>query len=344
MRPTKQLLPLLACILLSSCSSSPPPGIQVPIQVPIDQLGERYQLVGKLGVPMGKPVRVEGVVVEGFRKGYEGGPNLLIQRINGQAVQGDRQIRLAIVHKNWGSEGMAKPVEYATYEMEGYESGYYVGIPHEVELSDWVQTCGFYFHEEFAVYKCRRIQPVVFGPADFPGQKAFLKGTARSEGHVATIQGTGWSIIVDADKPWAKDVEGKLVEAYAKYVPAGGEGRYKLEEGSWTLVRLEDQLGKRVELRGIAVSLNGHWWFRYRGQDLYVDNMDSLPGWNAECHWQPMIIRGVLGKAEMPDLDQITIENHPRKIPYFIVHKPNWEPTDALPPREWPDPQKEDGR
>ena len=84
-----------------------PPVLRVePQNVPVDQLGKAYQLVGKLHMPLGAVIRVEGVVVKGPFKGYEGGPNLRAQRIEGQATQEDIQIPIYPHFTRWVTRGM----------------------------------------------------------------------------------------------------------------------------------------------------------------------------------------------------------------------------------------------
>ena len=128
-------------------------------------------------------------------------------------------------------------------------------------------------------------------------------------------------VIVDGPS-WPADAVGREVQtigtirrdmgsaAKNDFVALGAIGR---------LVRLDDQLNHHVELRGTAWSLNGHWWFDYRGQQIYVDRMDQLPHWNAENHGRPMIVRGTLYRAKRPDLAQITLKTHPDLKDYFVI-------------------------
>ena len=72
-----------------------------PQNIPVEELGKAYQLVGKLHALFGQIVCVEGVVVEGPFKGC-GGPNLRAQRIRGEATQQDIQIQLRPYFTDWG--------------------------------------------------------------------------------------------------------------------------------------------------------------------------------------------------------------------------------------------------
>ena len=302
------------------------------------ELGKRYQLVGKLHVPLGAVVKVEGVVVDGPFKGNEGGPNLRIQRVGGRATQSDIQICVKEYFYEWGAKtlfgevGLPKLENGKTYEMEGYETGGYEGTPGEAyeEANIHLQTTGFYFWEELVVYKAKEIEAVRFQPGDFEGEKALLGGIARSVGNTSYMMGKDWSVIVVTNRAWPSDIEGKEIETLGIYNPSVNPREYTLVDGTWHLVRLQDQLGRKVELRGRARSLNDVWWFHYRGVDLYVENIETLPGWSDDCHWRPMVIRGVLEKARLPSLDQISLKANRDMKEYFIVRKPEWEPLDAL--------------
>jgi len=107
-------------------------------------------------------------------------------------------------------------------------------------------------------------------------------------------------------------------------------GTYRLESGTARLVDLQDQLGSTLALRGIAWSLNGHWWFEYRGIDMYVENMQEMPGWCIDLHGRPIEITGLLEEATLPAIDQISLKSDRESKKYFIVRTPSWRPIDAL--------------
>ena len=89
-------------------------------------------------------------------------------------------------------------------------------------------------------------------------------------------------------------------------------------------------VGQPVALRGTARSINGHWWFDYRGVKLYVEEMERLPGVNSELHAEPVLVTGVLEEAKLPDIDQISTKNKPDLKKYFIVRKPTVKRIEAL--------------
>jgi len=309
-----------------------------PQNIPLGQLGIGFRLVGKLHVPLGEVVTLEGVAVEGPSKGYEGGFNLRVQRIQGRAIQEDIQIVIKPFFYKWGEKadagGNALPnlKAGATYEMEGYATGGYVGVPGEVFKRGAVviQTTGHYFREEFVVTKAKGIKPITFSPGMFTGERALLQGMAESRQGKSFLVGDGWSVEVFGDAPWPKQVEGKQIETWGMYNPDPDRTLFHLLDGEWRLVMLEDQIGRDVKLRGKARSLNGVWWFHYRGLDLYVENIENLPGWTRENHWRPMEIRGRLEKATLPRLDQVSLKTDRDLKEYFIVRDAAWSPLPAL--------------
>lgn len=328
----KHLTPSLICLALSSLSFAADPQ-----SIPLDQLGEKFQLIGKLHVPLGQVVTLEGVVVEGPFIGYEGGFNLRVQKIQGTETQEDIQIVIRPFFRDWGEEVAGEtslPLLKigATYEVEGYSTGGYIGVPSEVFERGAVtfQTPDHYFLERFAVTKAKQTQPVSFSPSMFAGKRALIRGKAVTQGGKALMTGEDWTVIVQKSQPWPEHVEGKTIETYGMYNPDFVRREFALIDGTWHLVRLEDQLGQNVELRGKARSSNGVWWFNYRGVDVYVEDMEKLPGWTRDNHWKPMVIRGVLEKASLPRLDQISRKPDRDLKEYFIVKKASWEPLPAL--------------
>lgn len=304
-----------------------------PVDVPVSKLGDKFRLVGKLGVELGEVVTVQGFVVDGPSKGYEGGPNLRVQRINGKATQQDIQIRLIPYFTDFGKEGvdgkdLPKLKNGTTYEMEGYETGRFVGIPGEAYKKAGIvlQTAGHHFLTYLTVYKVNAIDPIVWSPADFVDREALIEGKAVSRDKRAYIDGDGWKLLTDPVAAWPKEFEGKTVEGLGT-VKKADSGEYKLEKGVTRLVRLEDQLGRSVELRGIAWS--SPWHFVYRGTDLYVEDMEKLPGWKG-MHGKPVVITGTLDEADMPDINWHNRDSNPPKKKYFIVRKAGWKPLDAL--------------
>ena len=308
-----------------------------PTSVPISELGSKYELVGKLHVPFGKVVVLQGVIVDGPFIGYEGGPNLRVQRIDGVATQEDIQIQVLPYFGEFGKkrhDGKELPkLEFGkSYEMEGYESGRYVGVPDEAyrRAGLEIQTSGFYFQQYFDVYRAKQIEPVVFSPADFIGREALLEGKASNEDHRSYIIGNGWKLMVTPKVEWPKEMADKVVEGLGKVKKFERPNEYQLVDAKTRLVSLQDQVGRNVELRGTIWTSNGHCWLEYRGTKLYVENMTKLPGFSYDLHAKPVLIIGKLDEAMMPDIEQITLKEKPDSKKYYIVRDASLKPLDRL--------------
>ncbi|HEX5105067.1 MAG TPA: hypothetical protein VFV87_14710 [Pirellulaceae bacterium] len=299
--------------------------------VPVAALSDRFALIGKLHVPLGKLVTVQGVVVEGPFKGYEGGPNLRVQRIGAKYTQEDIQIPLSDMTQVVPEKRVEIKIG-ETYEFEGYETGGYVGIPSEVWKGGpaWVQTTNHYFRLDFNYVRGKQIDPIRFQPYDFQGRRALFEGVARNREGVAIMDGEKWTVIVDATMPWPERLVGKHVETLGLHNPTKESKVFLLVDGTWRPVSLDDQIGQRVELRGTARSFNDIWWFRFRDTDMYVEDMDQLPGWSNDCWGKPIVIRGVLDKSKLPRLDQISLRSDRGLRDHYIVRKAQWEPLSTL--------------
>ena len=317
-----------------------------PQNFPVGKLGEDFQLIGELHVPLGTVVTVTGVIVKGENKGYEGGMNLRVQRIQGRYYQEGIQVVLKPYFHDWGEDATVGGDSFPklevgkTYEMEGYETGGFMGEPVELfkQGSVVIETPGHYFRTRFIAAKAKLVESITYSPRMFVGQKALVSGTAKSVQGDSAMVHDDWVVVVARGTRWPDDVEGKKIESYGLYNPDAtwkedpkfARKKFDLIDGWWRLVHLEDQVGKKVSLRGMAQSLNDVWWFHYRGTDLYVDGMENLPGWARENHWRPMEIKGKLERAKLPRLDQISLKPDRDLGDYFIVREPSWKPLPAL--------------
>jgi hypothetical protein len=142
-----------------------PVSLNKPGLIPADQLGREYNLIGKAGVPLGKTVVLKGKIIEGFHKGYEDGPNLEIMDVNGVPPKKPLRIVIKPNWPGWNADAnnrtrfdLSKKLVGKFCEMEGYETGEYVGMPdNNVPGLDVAQSTRYYFHEEFVACKFKEI-------------------------------------------------------------------------------------------------------------------------------------------------------------------------------------------
>jgi hypothetical protein len=305
--------------------------------IPISELGKKYQLVGKLHLPLGQTTTIQGFIVEGPSKGTEDGPNIRVKRIDGRSTQEDIQIVVRPFFGKFGQtlyNGTEIPqLEIgAFYELEGYETGGYIGSPKDAynRTKLAIQSGPLYFRQWFDIYKTKKIELIKDTPSDFVGREALLEGTAKSEKNHAYIEAPGWKLLVNDKASWPAAVEGKTIEGFGKIKKSTLEKQFDLEAGKTRLVNLEDQLGKKVELRGRAWSDNDNWWFDYRGHDIFIDNLEKVPGWNSDLRGEPVEFTGTLEEAMLPDLLEIRRTGTPRLIKQFIVRNAKCTKIDKL--------------
>ena len=299
-------------------------------------------LTGRTHQPMFTMIRIEGKAVAGPDKTYRSGPYVRAQRINGVATQEDIVLPITALLGGFGQPSVQKLVVGRSYQLQGCEMGGYVGVPPDVGVPIVYQIPYSGLDLWFAATTAERVDPVPFRPADYVNRQALIQGTAVNVNGNAFIVGGGWRIQLEGTPAWPADWLCKEVEALG-IVRRGAGSNASAERvqaaPSIRLVRLEDQVGRKVELRGTAWSHNGVWWFDYRGQKVYVDAMDRLPGWTFDNHGKPMIIRGTLIRAKRPDLDDTGPRAMQTEKDCFVIPDASWQSIDHLLAPECVDPK-----
>lgn len=296
-------------LLAQAARSVEPPKAAGPVDVRIHNPGPEFRLVGRLGMPMGESAKVRGLIVEGPFKGYEGGLNVVVQRLNGVATQEIVTLRVRPYFGDWGGnlEGdrkMPTPEVGKTFELDVYETGGYVGIPSDAYARGGIgiQTTGHYFSSTLAVFGGAQAEEVLFSPSDYVNRQALVEGTARNEGGRAWIVGPGekWRVEVSGGV-WTAE-EGKLVGAYG-VVRAGKAGQFTLEAAERRgMVTLGDLVGGEVAIRGEALSYNVDRVLEYRGQPILLHLGKTKHG-RQWPHAEPVLVKGKLEKLATPRKD-----------------------------------------
>lgn len=296
------------------------------VDVPIEQLGKQFRLVGKLKQPMGDLLRVQGVIVNAHE-----GLSIRVFRVNGQATQEFLQLK---IHDYYGRAEIPNLTPGYMCELEGFETGGFVGIPAEAVKrgGEVARAAEFHFLHEFKVIESLEIKLQPFSPADFLGREMLVQGQAVTENASAYIVGNQWKLLVDNGNPWPKGTEGRTIEARGVVRTIGKTSTYRLENSgkgnNARLVNLQDQVGKPVVLRGVVVQTNGAWSFRYRGQPLHVDGLPNL-----------VAQTGLRGEAQLTgtlDMLRVTVDspdsfNGERLTrTEYIVRKPALKATEPL--------------
>jgi hypothetical protein len=250
-----------------------------------------------------------------------------VQRINGRATQAEIRLPLQAFPFTKPSFKVGE-----TFEWSGYETGGYIGHPGEAMQQGGAifQTTGHYFRLEFVAAKEKKIDAIVFAPADFVDREALLEGQALNAGGSAYIAGASWRLLVDARTPWPAAFEGKRVEGVG-LIRRGPPGDFRLE-GQTRLVRLEDQIGREVALRGRLWSQNDQWHFDYRGTRVQLENPKAIAGLQPSLHGDTVLMTGVLEESLEPNPERKEV------VRSFLLRKAALHATEPLRASERPDP------
>jgi hypothetical protein len=301
-------------------------------------------MIGELGVKLGTTITVEGRIVEGPSKGYEGGPNLLVKTINDSSIQkpiiipikpywGEFGEKVVIsIEPNAEKYSLPEVIIGKTYKFRVYETGEYVGCPLDAyrEAKIILQTSGFYFKNELVVISGEMIKEIECKPSDFVNRKALISGVSKNIKDTAYITDSNWSLKIIGVQKWNKSELDKEVEVYGKIMGTNNKNTYYVENVEPRLLHLEDMEYKTVILRGQARSMNGDWWFNYRGENIFVEKMNLLPDWTGDNHFRAIEISGVLKPIDAKDIDKNEIENNRYCNGDYIIVNPSWKPIDGL--------------
>lgn len=301
----------------------------------LDVSAQRFSanMMGQLGHELGTVLALKGFVVEENHKGFAGGPNLVVQMINDIPTQKYIQIPISTNLNGFALKSKFPEIRNGeTYHFRAYETGDFVGIPSKAlsEFTFAIQTSSFYFQNRLEIISGEKIEKINWKPSNFIGEMALLEGVAKNEKDIAVIQVKEEQIKLLGCKKWENSEIGKIVEVYGKVIKNESDSVYIMQNANPRLVKLEDQVGRTVSLRGRAINLNEYWWFNYRGIDIYVENMNKLPNWSGANHFQAMEITGMLEQAELPDIKQITLKKNPEKKLYYIIRNAQWKPVEGL--------------
>jgi hypothetical protein len=301
-------------------------------QVRITNVKEQAKLIGQLGKPLGSALTVQGIVVENLSKGYNDGLNLTVQAINDSSIQQLITIPLSPYFGKFGDNRLPRLVRGSAYRLRVYETGEFVGVPDSAykEAGIIMQTPGFYFQNRLVVLSGEKIKTIKETPKNFVGHIALVSGIAKNENDTAFINTSKGELRLIGFRKWTESEIGKLAEVYGKIEKTETKRIFNVRDCNPRLVKLEDQIGMNVKLRGRAISLNGYWWFNYRGTDMYVEKMEELPNWTVENHFRSMEITGILEQAVLPRIDQIALKTNRDTQLYYIIRKPSWTPIEKL--------------
>lgn len=90
---------------------------------------------------------------------------------------------------------------------------------------------------------------------------------------------------------------------------------------------LASHVGETVELPGVLLSKNDHWWLDHDSLDLHLENLEAIEGWGEhELLGNMMVVVGRLDRRPMPRLDQIGHETERDLADAFVVRVERTKP------------------
>ncbi|MCY2966607.1 MAG: hypothetical protein NT069_23755, partial [Planctomycetota bacterium] len=131
------------------------------------------------------------------------------------------------------------------------------------------------------------------------------------------VQLKGETLSLEGITAWPDDVEGKQIAV--RGMVERGESGWRLTNPVWKLVELADQIDHEVSLEGTLWSLNGHWWFGYRGQRLCLTGSDGRLLTFDDDHGRPATVTGTLVRQLRPSLHQISEKRDRDLVLTYVV-------------------------
>jgi len=127
--------------MLGGCSATPN-GAVVPIQAAA--LSKDGAVIGKLGIPLGKIVMIEGDVTEELYPGTKGAaPSIRVFAVDGRALREQVDLPFGWLFKR------DKPAIKGRIKYPAYETGKFIGVPAGYyDYVGAVQTSGYFFMTE----------------------------------------------------------------------------------------------------------------------------------------------------------------------------------------------------
>lgn len=286
-------------------------------------------LHSQLGLPLGTPVTVTGVLIESLSKGE--GTTLLVQKINGKQTQRQIQIRVNFLISS-GYLNRDVYLEHGrTFECSGFETGKYVGIPFAIQAQVFkgFPEPDFQFKNELWIAKASPAEIIRWNPAELVGKVSILSGISKNNLQKPVISGIDWDIELVGKSEWEDAELGKQWEVLGIVSDTDIPGFYKVTPQYLNLSNLEEQLGKSVALRGIAMRRNNKWWFRYKGMEIDIPAMQSISDWKEDFHRTPILVNGTLSKESVPMKESLG-RNEEAAHEHYVIREATWSRIDYL--------------
>jgi hypothetical protein len=166
----------------------------------------------------------------------------------------------------------------------------------------------------FKVEHIEAVPAAPLKPEDFVGRVARFEGVAAAKG---TVQVHGETLHLAQMAIWPENIEGKWIEVQGSVMR--DEKGWQLSMPKWKLIDLADMVGQEVSLDGTLWSLNGHWWFEYRDERLYLTSDDGPVLTFADEHGRTATVNGKLVRQSRPSLNQISLKSARDLVQTYVI-------------------------
>jgi hypothetical protein len=292
---------VIAAVLLGSVVAAQP---VKPIQ------GTDHIILDDVKIPHGTVITIEGRSYNERRSRFNFAPaSLTAMKVDGKATQCDLEVQLVTT----GEANHPTPEDLRRFKSgECYEVR---GRLANARFNGTQNVC------VVEVISFKSIPQIVLTCRDFVDRDVVFEGTAGPAGKLLRADE---AIRIDGVKAWPESVQGKAIMVRGKLRRA--ETDWRLERATWTFLELEDQVGQTVSLEGSLWSLNGHWWFAYRGKRLYL-TMPAGPvmTFRSDDHGRPIRVTGLLLQQLRPALNQISLKTDRDLVRTFVVRGTRFE-------------------
>ena len=272
-----------------------------------------------LGKARGTLMTISGRFIERDGHGVQADSLFRIMRIDRTATQED----LIIQVRRPGAFAPVDVIPGEHFAFRGFESGRWIG-PSGEALTAAIPGKSTRYSPLFIVSRQPPIPPVTYSPDQFEGRRAWLQGTAVNADGRAALETQGWRAILEGAPLWPDAALGKKAEVIGKVERRSDGQGFVVTGAAAGLSRLEDQLGQAVTLRGRPRTRDGHWWFEFRGQNLYVDRHTAANGWRSDYRDREVLVSGRLEKRRQPRLDEVGGRAPTAQAEYFTVTAAQW--------------------
>lgn len=300
----------------------------------VENLGKDFRLIGRTGKPFGE---MSSIIAWVSTKRYKGeGKLAVLLEVDGRPINelvelpiSDLWPELELVEAKEGGrvrgEYRDSFSEGETYRFTGFETGGFVGRSEAADCEpDRLvgEAARFRFRCEYKVCRSELIDDQT-DPSSRVGQSTFIEGRAENRGERAFIVGKGWSVGLGNAQAW-KDWElRKRVNAVGVVQRGSGDGEYVLEPTRFGLSRLEDMVGQRVRVHGMAYSMNvtgRSMRYRGRGVEVVIADRSRAEGWPFDA---PVWVECTVSEKPTTDCDR-----------RFVLNVEKWGTCSALLPKE----------